>query len=391
MVKRYCRIARVSTALRIAMVSPATALASTVIGNGRDVLDSYLEATRFAFIQTLARSSEGEPLTDVCESVVGLDDEQKAFCTGFIMRTRDESVRLNAATPIVPLQLSALPLFDVNPDGSKRPVAAKTPSGPAGPITFDADRIRFLSPHALLRLFAHEMGHKITDPDSGTLVDDELPIGPFAEPGGGRRFLDAVGMAIADRAKKLRHIGSHFGINDHYVCTVGVASSHFRFRAQGASPRIFLGPENHETYESGIGIRPGDFQCEVYDAPRTMRVRVVNRIHEPAGCLAGGKSTGYVQTEIWLDTLKGENVRGHEPALEKSVKVAEKRIMSNPLCMPSAARIPFEVEADIAGERFSVQVEYQGSVGQTQHGITENLSSRGGGSHAGRLPFSLSE
>jgi hypothetical protein len=73
-----------------------------------------------------------------------------------------------------------------------------TELGPKGPVKITSQAVSSATALGLLALIAHEFGHKVKAGNvAKDYVEDNKEVGPFKGPGGGRRFLDAMGAAIA--------------------------------------------------------------------------------------------------------------------------------------------------------------------------------------------------
>lgn len=237
---------------------------SSVIGNGGDPLFSFLETTRFAFVETLKlRESRNEK--DYCTNLKELSAEQKDFCLEVFNESYQQFLMLNLEISKVKFILKDEQLFVYGADGKPMPVAARTIMDREGPIEFHRDSIKFYSPNQLFLLLGHELGHKIIF--KGQFIDDDTPIGPFAS---GRELLDTMAKSLALIARKNGKIGSYFGLRDFFSCITKFDNG-FQGKTTTSSARIFFS-DDFKKYQSGLGRNSSDSNISVIESSESQLI-----------------------------------------------------------------------------------------------------------------------
>lgn len=172
---------------------------------GGELVMSYLESARARLVDTITRLHSDQSPT-LCENGTGPDDEvvlkalitslttsQRAYCRTVIFAALGDLLALNAAPHPVAFSLTSDKLSITDPQGQAHEVSARTERGSAGPIVFDINKVRLLSPQALLALMFHEMMHKILI-GAASFYDDFVAYPPFDS---GLALLNTTGAAMA--------------------------------------------------------------------------------------------------------------------------------------------------------------------------------------------------
>lgn len=223
--------------------------AQSSIGSGGDVLQSYVEEIGSKLHQTLLRLKTSPDRDQICNGL-NLSGEQKKFCNAFIKATMNQYMMLTLGPQKVPLKVVEDKLFSHDADGNLYEVAAITRKGPEGDIKFNYKKISNYHPAVLLALLTHEIGHKIEFPRGNVYVDDNDPIGPFAE---GRDLLDAAGHALSQNASRNLIIGPRFSVKDKFTCGIKQEGS-FPSESTNEVRRIFSTTSNpFGNYRFGVG------------------------------------------------------------------------------------------------------------------------------------------
>lgn len=258
------------------MLAPLATFASgSVVGNGGDPIFHFLEATRFAYVQTIALAVKDSAEASTFCTPAQLSPAQSRFCREFFFAIADGATALNTGTAKTVFVLRENPLLVTGPDGKPMPVSARTPLGSAGEIEFHRDSLRMMSPSQVLFLIAHEFGHKVAF--NGGFTDDNSAIGPFSS---GRELIDSMADAIVDVAKRRGKIGTQYGLRDTFDCRSSVQGAVVGTRA--STPRLFLSPDLM-SYETSISRNPTDTVIYVPETGTTdLMFRFV--ISEPANC-----------------------------------------------------------------------------------------------------------
>ncbi len=270
-------------ALTLATMEPA--LATVKVGNGGDVIDSYLQNTRNALVQVVARERPNLPVWQQCYKMKWLNDDQKALCAEFTRAALQPIFGMNIGSNATKLVHIQEPIVTQDIDGSSRRVAAGTECGPSGPILFHYDTIRTYSPRQLFQLVAHEFGHKFSFWQKPCVSDNEA-IGAFSNPGGGRELLDAFAWALTQEAIERQEIGDDFGIIDVFRCGWSDDASGISSSANVVSQRIVYDKGVFDRFETGVGLLPRDSMCSLANPRREPGVKYVVqlKIAENTGC-----------------------------------------------------------------------------------------------------------
>lgn len=254
---------------------PAFSFAGTVVGNGGEPILHYLEASRFALIETL-RDIHNDPKknTEFCSKESQLNADQKNFCREYMIEILDQVITLNLEPKKVPFVLRENPLLVVGPDGKPMPVSARTELGSQGPIEFHLDSIKLMAPKDLLQLVAHEFQHKTTYKNSSPIDND--PIGPFRY---GRFLIDSVASAIVKVAIETGRIGTQFVLRDSFECTIRSSSSQFGMRA--STQRWFFDSflTSYKTSLSELPADPFIFVSETIDSKIVFQLNITDKNH----------------------------------------------------------------------------------------------------------------
>lgn len=127
----------------------------------------------------------------LCAVLESLTPAQKAGCDGFV-RSTAALMRREAEPKRSPIALSAQPLT-VSGRAGQPPRRVPGMTAPSGRILFHAGSIDGMGEDEILALFAHELGHRISAPGLGRVLDDSA-AGSFPR---GALLLDAAGTALA--------------------------------------------------------------------------------------------------------------------------------------------------------------------------------------------------
>lgn len=223
----------------------------TVVGNGGDPILHFLEASRFALVETLKDihndSLQGQSF---CSEENALTTSQQQFCRDYIFEIIDQMIALNTQPKIVPFVLREEPLYVTGPDGKPMPVAARTELGESGPIEFNLDSIKLMAPKLMLHLVSHEFQHKSLY--RGANLTDNDPIGPFQY---GRLLIDSVASAIVKVALKNGRIGNDFILRDSFDCQIKSGASQFGLRT--STQRWFF-DSSLTNYRFSLSQQPND-------------------------------------------------------------------------------------------------------------------------------------
>lgn len=244
----------------IAVFVPCLSMASgTVVGNGGEPVLHFLEATRFALIETLKDIHLNPKINATfCTEESQLNYFQQKFCRDYLFEILDQMIALNIDPKKVPFVLREDPLLVIGPDGKPMPVSARTELGEAGPIEFHLDSIKLMAPKLLFHLISHEFQHKSTYRNHNPTDND--PLGPFPY---GRDLIDAVAAAITKVAIKTSRIGSEFVLRDSFECKIRSGSSQFGIRA--ATQRWFF-DSTLVNYKLSLSEQPSDPLIYVSDS-----------------------------------------------------------------------------------------------------------------------------
>lgn len=327
---------------------PAQAAAAIRIGNGGDVLDSFLQRTRMVLSQTMASLDLHErEAEEACALVARLTPAQRGECAAFLAPLAKDFLAQNTFPAITELVLESEPLEMANPDGSLRRVAAATECGADSPIRFHADSIASLNPRQLASLMVHEFGHKVVQ--EGRCVQDNAPTATFPSAMGGRQFLDAVAEAAVGYAVKRGFLSDEFAITDFFLCEVVNPGNPFGFESQLSVPRRYFAHGNFDHYETGPGALLRDVSCGINDYSSGQRVFLRVRIEEFSGCRVPGSS----RTEVMLVSSPLEGGVGEEKILSRRV------VSENITCSPGTGELT--QEARLGDDlNFVFRIRYQG-------------------------------
>lgn len=316
---------------------------STGVGNGGDIVSSYLEKTRYTLRQTIEVVTKDTP--GLCESLIHLTVLQKKECKAFILETVNQYLALNSGDQRTQFLIRSEPLEVLGPDGKLRQVSARTPLGAEGPIEFHLDSIKNYSPAQTLALLGHEFGHKVLF--RSRYIEDNLPTESFLS---GRELLDSVGQALANFASTSGFVGKYYGISDQFDCRVQVRPDLPPSRIMGLTPRSFFEQNSFDRFESTIGTLPNDLYVE---AGETWDTQIFLRatFHEEKGCKASGTQGRWTRLEL---VRTYENHGGATP--EDEILVSDFRDLWNPLCEEN--RLPFKIDYG----QFKFTCQYLGTV-----------------------------
>ena len=257
------------------LICPAFSFAGTVVGNGGEPILHYLEASRFALIETL-RDIHSDPKknAEFCSKESQLNTDQKSFCREYMLEILDQVITLNLEPKKVPFVLREDPLLVVGPDGKPMPVSARTELGSQGPIEFHLDSIKLMAPKDLLQLVAHEFQHKTTYKNNNPTDNDS--IGPFQY---GRFLIDSVASAIVKVAIDTGRIGTQFVLRDSFECVIRSGSSQFGMRA--STQRWFF-DSSLTSYKTSLSELPTDpfiFVSETIDSKIVFQLNITDKNH----------------------------------------------------------------------------------------------------------------
>ncbi len=254
---------------------PSVSFAGTVVGNGGEPILHYLEATRFALIETL-RDIHNDPKknAEFCMNQSQLSADQKNFCREYLFEILDQVIALNLEPKQVPFVLRINPLLVTGPDGKPMPVSARTELGSQGPIEFHLDSIKLMAPKDLLQLVAHEFQHKVIYKNNSPTDND--PMGPFQY---GRSLIDSVASAIVAVAVDTGRIGTQFVLRDSFECLIRSGTSQFGLRA--STQRWFF-DSSLTSYKTSLSKLPTDpliFVSETLDSKIVFQLDVTDKNH----------------------------------------------------------------------------------------------------------------
>lgn len=320
-----------------------SALAQTGIGSGGDVVEAYLEETRVRFVETIQKFTTltAAEKSTICQGQ-GLRRELEEDCATFIATTAHQMTTIAVGPNRVPFILSTSPVAVPGPGGQPMRVAAMTPSGPQGPVTFDYELIARRTPHLMVSLLAHELGHKVEfnhGADARQYVLDDEPILGFST---GRALLDATGLALSNLAMQKGIIGAAFLIKDRFYCEVRISPIHAFYQA-GDDTRDFATDEDrpYDVFRAGIGPSRG-LQVGLVQRDSCLDLRL--ELVEGDGCRSGpSPRTRSVDLAIYRVFPPVPDQPTRSPVL-----LREHRIEGfNPACEddPRARELPMAIEA----------------------------------------------
>lgn len=327
----------------------------SVIGNGGDPLFSFLETTRFAFVETLKlRETRNE--IDYCTNLKELSSDQKDFCLQVFTESFTQFLILNLDTSKVKFILKEEQLLVYGPDGKPMPVAARTMLDKESPIEFHRDSIKYYSPYQTFLLIVHELGHKIIF--RGKYIDDDTPIGPFAS---GRELLDAMAKSLALVAKKNGKIGSNFGLRDFFSCVTKFDNG-FQTKTTTSSARMFFS-DNFKKYQSGLGRNSSDSNISVIESNESQLIFKF-LIEENNNC-----SISLTNSKTTVEIIRVyEKHRNQTPRPDEQIEILE--LSQNPIC----EKEPTPLILSTRGVTFSCL--YIGSQGSNQENTFHQINYR---------------
>ncbi len=275
--------ARMFGVLLVCMALPAQA--TVKVGNGGDVIDSFLEQMRRSLVQVVAKSRPEKPVWQNCYKMNWLNADQQALCVEFTRSALVPIFNLNVGTQPTKLQQVQEPIVTRDADGNERRVAAGTECGPIGPIVFHYDTVRTYSPKQLFFLMAHEFGHKVSFRSQACVSDNES-IGAFSGAGGGRLLMDAFAWVLTQEAIDRNEIGEDFGLLDVFRCGWENDSTGDSSAASVVAQRVVFDKGVFDRFETGVGLLPRDSMCELANSRLEPGVKYLVRlkISENAGC-----------------------------------------------------------------------------------------------------------
>lgn len=261
--------------LFLCLMCPLFSFAGTVVGNGGEPLLHYLEASRFALIETLKDiHNDPKKSAQFCSKETQLTDVQKNFCREYLLKILPQLITLNMDPQKVPFVLRNEAFLVVGPDGKPMPVSARTELGSQGPIEFHLGSIKLMAPKDILQLIAHEFQHKVSYQNSSPT--DNSSIGPFQY---GRFLIDSVASALVKLAIESGRIGTQFVLRDSFECTIRSGSSQFGMRA--STQRWFFDSSltNYKTSLSELPTDPLIFVSETLDSKIVFQLNIVDKKH----------------------------------------------------------------------------------------------------------------
>ena len=277
----------------IFILFPCLSFASgTAVGNGGEPILHFLEATRFALVQSL-RMVHDDPASarSLCASTAGLTSPQKSFCHDYLLSILDQIVSMNVDPNKVDFVLRDETLLVIGPDGKPMPVSARTDLGPKGAIEFSLDAIKLMAPKTLLQLLAHEMQHKTIYAAKSPTDND--PIGPFAN---GRLLIDSAADALTSVALANGYIGKEFVLRDSFECLVSSGGSPIGMRL--STSRWFF-DDSLTNYQLSLSKRPSDPQVSVIESIHSkivFQLEVVDPKHCDSSVSAQSR---YSRVSLW--------------------------------------------------------------------------------------------
>ena len=254
---------------------PVFSSAGTVVGNGGEPVLHFLDATRFALIETLKDIHLDPKINaEFCTDQLQLSPQQQQFCRSYLLDILDQMLALNTESKKVSFVLREDPLLVIGPDGKPMPVSARTELGGAGPIEFHLDSIKLMAPKVLLQLISHEFQHKTIY--MGNSPTDNDPLGPFQY---GRQLIDSVADAIVKVSIKKGRVGTEFVLRDSFECEIRSGASQFGLRA--ATNRWFLDSSlvNYKLSFSKLPSDPMIYVAETVSSKIVYQLEVLDSNH----------------------------------------------------------------------------------------------------------------
>ncbi len=314
----------------------------TVVGNGGDPVFEFMEAARTSMIETLKVIAHDSDEQAIFCKQAPLNEEQIQFCREYFLVVLPDMLRLNQGLKKTLFVLREEPLLVNGPDGKPMVVAARTESGPLGPIEFNRDAVKTMLPTQVLFLMTHEFQHKSNF--KGTFINDNDPIGPFVN---GRELIDYAAKYIVSVARRKGKVGSQFGIRDIFDCIVMTGTS--QFGARLSSSRLFRA-EDLMSYETSFGKNPTDGAIYLPETSNTSMVLKFG-INEPNNCGDPDQSRKTSVQIVRRITLLDGSIQDQE--------VSHLELSSNPMC-PN-----YDPKIEIVWQQIKFTCQYYGSEGTT--------------------------
>lgn len=270
-------------ALAILLVSPA--FATVKVGNGGDVLDSFLDQLRWTLVKVIRNPRPDKPVGQQCYGLERLNPAQQELCAEFVQAALESLFKLNTGPKPTPFQLVQQPIETTDPDGQPRRVAAGTECGPAGAILFHYDNVRSFEPRELYHVLVHEFGHKVSFRNRPCVTDNEA-IGAFGTAGGGRKLIDAFAEALTREAIERGLIGEILGIDDFFAVSWTSASPGPDTKVLLRTERVVLDKGVFDRFQAGVGVLPDGPNLELSNSRLEPGVRYIPvlKIAENQGC-----------------------------------------------------------------------------------------------------------
>ena len=196
---------------------------ATFVGNGGNVGDIELQATKNQLMETLryikeAKSSgsidksycECNPAFErhqVCEVLQTLTPTQKRYCHSFVNNQSGEMIRILEGDQINFVWTDER--ISVQEKSGLRFVdAVADPKN--GKLTLNRDYFIKLSPQDRIFLVSHEIGHFLSVEGKG--IEDEMAIGAFQESDGGRILLNSSAASITIKSFECGSLKKYRGV-----------------------------------------------------------------------------------------------------------------------------------------------------------------------------------
>jgi hypothetical protein len=307
----------------------APAYATVKVGNGGDVIDSFLDQMRRSLVVVVANPRPDKSVWEQCYEMDWLNLEQQALCAAFTRAALVPIAQLNTGPNATPLKHVQQPIETLDPDGQLRRVAAGTECGPVGPILFHYDTVRTYSPRQLFHLLSHEFGHKVEFLDRPCVTDIE-PIGAFDEPGGGRKLMDAFAEALTMEAVERNEVGEIFALQDSFACGWTNQATGDGFESTVVAQRVVFDKGVFDRFETGVSLLPRDSFCEFKNG-REPGVKYLPRlkISENSGCRQS-KDTSVRRSELSVLKVFDPLPDGSTPPAEEILSQVFEGV--NPIC-----------------------------------------------------------
>lgn len=202
------RLRRFLVAGAALLLAPASAPASSFVGNGGNAGDVELRVTLNQIRDALADVNADTPEDDLCICLSGLDahaacdvlqgltpDQQKT-CSSFLKKRAQQIMNLASPDGIVRYTWTSEAIHVTEKNGPRAADAVALPA--QNLVTINQSRFVTMANHERLLLITHELGH-LTKEDGKHPVDDE-PVGGFTSPEGGRELLNAAAASVVQMA-----------------------------------------------------------------------------------------------------------------------------------------------------------------------------------------------